>query len=246
MEHPKASSRVARVRHESKRRDVEVVRVDLISENFRSVTFAGESLIGFRSDGFDDHVKFILETDGGEIKRDYTPRRFNPMKGELTIEFSLHGDGVVSNWAATVLPGQHAIIAGPRSSLIVPTDYAWHLLIGDDTALPAVARRLEELPSNTVAKVLLLVSDRADRRLLKSRSVFNVTWVHSAQELLTAVREFHLPSGNGFAWCAAEAAIASTIREILVDLKGHDANAIRAAAYWRHAAAAQLSTDSSH
>jgi NADPH-dependent ferric siderophore reductase len=236
METTKTGSRVTRVQHEPKRRHVEVVRVDATSKNFRSVTFRGESMTDFQSVGFDDHVKFILESAEGEVKRDYTPRRFDPAKGELTIEFFLHEGGVASDWAATAQPGQRAIIAGPRGSLVVPTDYDWHLLIGDDTALPAVARRLEELPSDTVAQVLLFVTDSADRRQLRSRSIFNVSWIYSRQELLTAVQQLHLPSGSGFVWCGAESSISSTVREILVDRKGHDASAIRAASYWRHAA----------
>lgn len=237
MEAAETNNRVTRVSHEPKRRDVEVVRVEAISQNFRSVTFAGESLIGFRSDGFDDHVKFILESEAGEVKRDYTPRRFDSVSGELTIEFCLHGEGEASNWAATVQPGQRATIAGPRNSLVVPTDYDWHLLVGDETALPAVARRMEQLPSGTVAQALLLVVDPRDRRQLRSRSVFNVTWFHSRQELLGAVEAFRLPSGSGFVWCGAEASISSTVREILVEQKGHVPGAIRAAAYWKNSTA---------
>lgn len=226
-------SRVTRVRHEPVRRDVEVIRIDEISPNFRSLTFAGEALASFRSDGFDDHVKLILPSGDGEVARDYTPRRFNPVSKELTIEFALHGHGFASNWAASARLGQRAVIAGPRGSMIVPTDYEWHLLIGDDTALPAVARRLEELPSGAVAQVLLLVADRADRRRFRSKAVFNVSWADNEQELIDAVRGFHVPSGEGYIWCGAEAAIAATVREIMVERKGHDKDAIRSSAYWR-------------
>lgn len=233
MDTTTTGSRVTRVRHEPVRRDVEVIRIDEISPNFRSLTFAGEALANFRSDGFDDHVKLILPSGDGEVARDYTPRRFNPVSKELTIEFALHGHGFASNWAASARLGQRAVIAGPRGSMIVPTDYQWHLLIGDDTALPAVARRLEELPSGAVAQVLLLVTDRADRRRFKSKAVFNVNWADNEQELIDTVRAFHVPSGEGHIWCGAEAAIAAAVREILVERKGHDKDAIRSSAYWR-------------
>lgn len=82
------------------------------------------------------------------------------MAGELTIEFALHGDGPAANWAAKAVPGSHLVVAGPRGSFVIPKDYDWHLLVGDETALPAVARRLEELPASTRAIVVLQASMR--------------------------------------------------------------------------------------
>lgn len=235
----KTGSRVQRVRHELKRRDLQVVRVENVTPNFRSVTFAGESLGDFRSDSFDDHVKLFLQSaDGEQVMRDYTPRRYDAAARELTIEFSLHGDGFAAQWAAHAQPGQHATIGGPRGSFIVPTDFDWHLLIGDETALPAITRRLEELPSGTLAMALIQVDDAADRRVFKSQSTFNVTWASGADELLAAVRELRLPSGDGYAWCAAEASVAANVRRILVEEKGHDRHAIRAASYWKRGASA--------
>ena len=145
-------SRVQRVRHELKRRDLQVVRVETLSPHFRSITFGGEALADFISASFDDHVKFMLDSDGAEpVRRDYSPRRYDATAGELTIEFALHGEGRTAAWAAQAAPGQRATIGGPRGSFIIPTDYAWHLLVGDETALPAIHRRLEELPTGTRA-----------------------------------------------------------------------------------------------
>jgi NADPH-dependent ferric siderophore reductase len=233
METLNIDGRVTRVRFEPQRRDVIVVRAEYTSPNFRSVTFAGESLVDFQSAGFDDHVKLILKSDEGEVARDFTPRHFDPVKKELTIEFTLHGDGFASKWAANVQPEQRASIGGPRGSMIVPTDYNWHLFIGDETGLPAIARRLEELPSDTVAMALVLTLDPADRRKLKSKAIFSVTWIDSRRELLDAVQAFRLPSGDGYIWCGAEATVAATVRQILVEEKGHRKEAIRSSAYWK-------------
>ncbi|HEY4069641.1 MAG TPA: siderophore-interacting protein [Burkholderiaceae bacterium] len=229
--------RVQRVRHEIKRRDLEVVRVETIGAHFRSVTFGGESLADFDSASFDDHVKFIIGADGA-TKRDYTPRRFDAAKRELTIEFALHGDGPAASWAAAVRPGERATIAGPRGSFIIPLDHDWHLLVGDETALPAITRRLEELPASTRAIVILQVPDASDRRPLPSAAPVELQWVADDAALIDAVRALELPSGEGYAWCAGEAAAMATLRRILVDEKGHDRHAIRAAAYWKRGATA--------
>ena len=230
---------VQRVRHELRRRELIVDSVTPLGEHFVSITFTGEALADFVSLGFDDHVKFMLDAGGPQpVARDYTPRRFDPAARELTIEFALHGDGPVAGWAAQARPGQQVTIGGPRGSFIVPVDYAWHLLIGDETALPAIARRLEELPAGTPVRVIVQVADAADRRAFDSAATVEAQWVERPEELLAAVGALDLPAGEGYAWCAGEAGAMAAIRRVLVDEKGHDRHAIRAAAYWKLGAAA--------
>ena len=234
-----STPRVQRVRHELKRRELQVVRVETISPHFRSVTFGGDSLADFVSASFDDHVKFMLDADGAEpVRRDYTPRRFDAAARELTIEFALHGDGPAALWAAQAAPGQQASIGGPRGSFIVAADHDWHLLVGDETALPAITRRLEELPATTRAIVVVQANDPADRRSLQSTAALSVQWVADTPALIAAVRALELPPGAGYAWCAGEAAAMATLRRMLVEEKGHDRHAIRAAAYWKEGAVA--------
>lgn len=235
MSTPTTLRRVERVRHELKLRDVEVARIETPSPHIRRVTFTGESLSDFISASFDDHVKvFLPAPDGGEpARRDYTPRHYDNAARELTIEFVLHGVGPASEWAEQVAVGQRLAIGGPKGSLIVPPDYDWHLLVGDETALPAVSRRLEELPAGARALVFLKVADAADRRPLPSRAQVDVQWVTSDAELLAAVRALALPAGDGYAWCAGEASTAAALRHAIVDEKGHPREAIRAAAYWK-------------
>ncbi|HEY6135025.1 MAG TPA: siderophore-interacting protein [Rubrivivax sp.] len=231
--------RVQRVRHELKRRELQVARIEPLSPHVRSITFSGDSLSDFVSASFDDHVKFMLDNDGpAPVRRDYTPRRFDTAARELTIEFALHGDGPVAHWAAQAAPGQRVTIGGPRGSFIIPLDYGWHLLVGDETALPAIARRLEELPATAHAIVLLQVPELADRRVLPSNASVKVQWVNDSSELVAAVRALALPAGEGYAWCAGEAGVMATLRAVLVEEKGHDRHAIRAAAYWKRGAVA--------
>lgn len=243
MSNESSTRRVQRVRHELKRRELHVVRVEDIGAHFKRITFAGDSLADFVSASFDDHVKFMLDvdtdTDGADpVRRDYTPRHYDTTARELTLEFAVHGTGRAAAWAAQAAPGQRATIGGPRGSFIVPLDYDWHLLVGDETALPAIHRRLEELPASTHAIVLLDVPDTADRRDLRSAAELSVQWVSGTDELLAAVRTLALPPGEGYSWCAGEASAMASLRRLLVEEKGLDRHAMRVAAYWKRGATA--------
>ena len=182
------------MRHERKRRRVEVVHVETLSPHFKSITFRGDALGDFVSSSFDDHVKFMFDEDSAEpVRRDYTPRKYDALARELTIEFAVHGEGRAAQWAMQAVPGQQVTIGGPRGSFIIPTDYEWHLLVGDETALPAIHRRLEELPQGTRAIVVVQVADVADRRDLSSAARIDLQWVPSADAMLDAVRELAWP-----------------------------------------------------
>jgi NADPH-dependent ferric siderophore reductase len=226
--------RIERVRHELRIRDVQVSQVDRLGPNFVSVTFAGPDLADFRSDSFDDHVKFIVPgTDGEPVRRDYTPRRFDAQQQTLTIEFALHGQGAASDWARQAAVGQAVTIGGPRGSMIVPLDYDWHLLVGDDSALPAIHRRLEELPVGVQARALVLLGHEDDRRELKSQAALDVQWFDTPEALTAAVQTLSLPQGEGFVWCAGEASLMTRLRTLLLEGKGHPKEAMKVAAYWK-------------
>jgi NADPH-dependent ferric siderophore reductase len=231
--------RVERVRHELKRRQLQVRRVADLSPQVRCITFAGEDLAGFLSASFDDHVKLIWPTAPGAepVMRDYTPRQYRAAEGELDIEFALHGHGPAATWAAQAQPGQTLMIGGPRGSFIIPMDFDWHLLVGDLSALPAIARRLAELPAS--ARVMVIADvPVADRRPLPSAAQVQLQWVDGAEACLAAARAWTLPAGEGYAWCAGEAATMASLRQVLVDERGVDRHAIRAAAYWKRGAVA--------
>lgn len=237
MDSHSTTRRVQRVRHELKRRDVQVARVQPVGTGFVGITFSGDDLADFVSDGFDDHVKFMFEDGTGEIiRRDYTPRHFDRARRELTIEFALHGHGQASEWARQARVGQRAVIGGPRGSMVVPVDYDWHLLAGDASSLPAVHRRLEELPAGTQAIVLLQVADAADRRELGSAADLSLQWVSTSDEWLSALEALTLPPGQGFAWCAGEASAMARARQIVLVDKSHPRQDARIAAYWKQGA----------
>jgi NADPH-dependent ferric siderophore reductase len=122
--------------------------------------------------------------------------------------------------------------------MVVPTDYAWHLLAGDATALPAITRRLEELPAGTRALVLVHLDDAADQRSWATAADVTTQWLPDAEAWLAALRALDLPEGEGFAWCAGEARVMAQARAILVHDKGVPRECQRVSAYWKAGAQA--------
>ncbi|SAL78051.1 iron transport/utilization-like protein [Caballeronia terrestris] len=257
---------ITRVRHALKFRLLEVKRVQSLTPNFVRITLTGDALEDFESASFDDHVKVFLP-EPGELKptvpvagpdgpvfdpakprpvaRDFTPRRFDRDARELDIEFALHEAGPATAWAAQAAPGQYLGIGGPRGSFVIPAHFDWHLFIGDETALPAIARRLEELPAGTRAATLIEVADVSARIEFDTRADLYAEWryrddaVHpDGGALLLALREIYLPDGEGYIWAAGEATLMRAVRQLLCVERGIDKRRIRASAYWKRGAQA--------
>lgn len=243
---------IHRVMHEIKRRRLEVLRVTDLTPRMRRITLGGEQLAGFYSPGADDHIKLFFARDAAEeaalvqllaggdggpnkpAMRDYTPRRIDLAKGELDIDFVIHGDGPASTWAERAQPGDHLHIAGPRGSMIVPDIFDSYLLIGDETALPAIARRLEELPAHREALVVVQVEDDAERQPLHSAASLQVVWVQRHQtDLLQVVRELQLPPRELWAWVATEKGLSRQLKAVLLGHHGVPEANVKAAGYWR-------------
>ena len=247
---------VARVRHEIRVRRLRVERIDRVSPHFLRVRFSSDALHDFISASFDDHAKLMLPARPGQplvlpqpgpgglavppgaekpVMRDYTPRQFDQAAGTLDIEFVLHGEGAASSWAEGAKPGDEVGLGGPRGSFVVPTGFDWHLLVGDESALPAIARRLEELPETAQAIVIVETADARDRRELQSRAKLQTHWVQSGSPdvLAREVQGLTLPAGEGFAWAAGEAVGIAAVRKALVEGHGLDKSRVRASAYWK-------------
>ncbi|WP_047516513.1 siderophore-interacting protein [Methylophilus sp. Q8] len=222
-----------RVRFELQQRPVEVLKVDHTSEGFVTVTFTGPLLAQFNSLSFDDHIKFIFTNSQGEtVRRDYTPRSFDTASRELAIEFALHAHGDASDWARNAKPGDQAIIAGPKSSRIIPKGFDWHLLIADSSSLPAVARRLEELPLEADVIALIQIEQENDRREFDRSTARVIRWGDSHQSLIDMIKEMSLPEGEGFSWVAGEHTFVLQVRDVLLE-QGQPKELMKAAAYWK-------------
>ncbi|WP_421524187.1 siderophore-interacting protein [Pseudomonas yamanorum] len=243
---------IHRVTHEIKRRRLEVLRVVDITPRMRRITLGGPELAGFISLGSDDHIKllfpqnaaeqaaldspdFNLRGDGPQpAMRDYTPRRYDLAIGELDIDFVLHGDGPASTWAEQAKVGQHLHIGGPRGSMIVPDIFDSYLLIGDETAIPAIARRLDELPAGRKVLAVIEIANAAERQPLHSAAEVEVIWVVRGQDdLLDTVQNLTLPGGSLYSFVATESKLSRQLRRVLLDTHNINEAFLKAVGYWQ-------------
>jgi NADPH-dependent ferric siderophore reductase len=256
---------VTRVRHSLKFRLLQVTRVQPLTPQLIRVTLTGDDLDDFESASFDDHIKVFFPAPGADrpvlpsagpngpvfpedqprpVARDFTPRRYDRAARELDIEFAMHEAGPAATWAAQAKVGQYLGIGGPRGSLVIPTGFDWHLLIGDETALPAIARRLTELPAGTRVAAVLEVADPSARMNFDTEAELHAVWRYRSESpyrgaaLLQAVRETYLPEGEGYVWAAGESATMRAVRYHLCTERGVDKSRIRAASYWKQGAEA--------
>lgn len=251
---------IERLRHELKLRVLTVVRTEELTAHMRRITLAGGDLEGFVSPSHDDHVKLFFPAPGDTqpvfpvlgnganpvqyaegarpIARNYTPRRHDPIKGELEIDFVLHGDGPASNWAAQAAPGHTLGVGGPRGSMVVPLDFDWYVLVGDQTALPAIARRLEQLPAGARAIAVIETVDDGEQVALESIAQVDIHWVgrngRQGALLLEELQRIALPQdGDGFVWVACEHAQVKGLRAHFIDA-GVPKQYLHVASYWKH------------
>jgi NADPH-dependent ferric siderophore reductase len=236
--------RIERVRHELKRRKLSVRRIEHLPAGMARVVLGGEDLAGFISLGFDDHVKlFFPGGPQGEARRDFTPRRFDSEKGELWVDFFLHNHGPAAEWVAHAAVGQVLEVGGPKGSAVIdPANINMHLLIGDETALPAIGRRLEELPAGAQAIVVAETEARVDRPVFRSEAAVQTVWVTHDQGADPAAAVINGLSGvkfaapQCFAWIAHESQVARAVRSYLITERNVDKRWIKAAGYWRRGA----------
>ena len=126
----------------------------------------------------------------------------------------------------------------PRRSMFVP-DVQWQLMVGDETAIPAVSRRLAELPEHTRARVVLEVADVTERQPLPEPLNAHVTWLFrdgaeagTTSALLNAVRDIQIAGGTRYFWGAGESHEMRAIRNHLTRERGMDPRWMRVTGYW--------------
>lgn len=111
--------------------------------------------------------------------RRYTVRRWDRDTREMWIDFVIHGDeGTAGRWARDVQPGELLQFRGPGGAYRPDRESSHHLLVGDESALPAIAAAAEHAPANARVTVIALV-DRPDSQIpLESTGRLELRWLH--------------------------------------------------------------------
>jgi NADPH-dependent ferric siderophore reductase len=233
-------NRTRRVRHNSRRRTLAVLEKRHFTPRMLRIVLGGEDFEEFTTAAADDHIKLYVPGDEGDLEgRDFTPRYFDADAKRLTIDIALHAAGPAVRWAEQAQIGDPVAIGGPRGSLMIADDFDWWLLVGDETALPSIGRRVEGLVNGVRAITLVAVTGPAEEQVFNTRANHQAIWVHrcpddatSAQPVLDALRRIELPPGQGFVWIAAEATVARAARDHLVNVTRHPLQWLRASGYW--------------
>ncbi|USQ87332.1 siderophore-interacting protein [Streptomyces phaeoluteigriseus] len=236
----------------------QVVRTERLTPHMQRVVLGGEGLAEFTAATCTDHYVKLLFGPAGvtypepfdleriraefpreqwPVTRTYTVRHWDPEHRELTLDFVLHGDeGIAGPWAARVQPGETVRFMGPGGAYAPDPAADWHLLAGDESALPAIAAALESLPAGAVAHAFIEVSGPEEEQKIDSE--VGVVWLHRGgrpvgERLVEAVRALEFPEGRLHAFVHGEAACVKELRKLLrVELQVPRED-LSVSGYWR-------------
>ncbi|TQS45670.1 siderophore-interacting protein [Cryptosporangium phraense] len=241
-------------------RQATVLRTEQLTPHLIRVVLGGEGLAGFPAGEYTDHyVKILFLRDGvpypepfdlekvrAEFPREswprvrtYTVRSWDAETGELAIDFVVHGDeGVAGPWAAAAQPGDVLLFQGPGGAYAPDEDADWHLLVGDEAALPAIAASLERVPAGRPAHVFVEVGGPDEELKLATDADARITWVHRGdrvvgEALVDAVRMLEWPSGAVHAFVHGEANFVKELRKLLRVEKDVPREQLSISGYWR-------------
>lgn len=233
-----------------------------LTPQMRRVTLAGAALAGFPADSDGAHIKLLLPRAGQRepvlptlgpdgplwppadvrpIARTYTVGRYDAAAGELDIDFVLHGDdGPASRWARRAAPGDAIGVAGPGGPARFQPGAAHYLLLGDPSALAALAAVLAALPDDARGDALIEVPDSKEIRALPHPAGVSLRWLVRAgvragdsRLLLAALRELAWPAGAVSVTLAGESGQVVALREHLLTERGLPRQALYAVPYWK-------------
>ena len=233
-----------------------VLRTERVTPHMIRVVAGGPGLADFvPNDQTDAYVKVLFPIPGVEyptpldmqaVRRDfprdqwpvvrtYTVRYFDAAAQELAIDFVHHGDvGIAGPWAASVQPGATFSLLGPGGGYAPSAAAGWHLLIGDEAALPAIGAALERLPAGARARVVVEVDGVDEEQKFETAGIVELVWVHrdSGGSLVDVVRGMEFSGEDVQAFVHGEAAMVKELRGVMAE-RGVTKDRLSISGYWR-------------
>lgn len=237
-----------------------VQRTEQLTPHMVRVVLGGEGLAEFAAGEYADHyVKLVFPLPGvsypepfdiarirAEFPRNrwprtrtYTVRAWDADARELTVDFVVHGDeGLAGPWAAAAKPGEEIFLLGPGGAYVPEPGADWHLLAGDESALPAIAASLARMPAGAPVHAFIEVAGPEEHQDLAAPAGAEITWLHRGgapvgRELVAAVRALDFPAGEVQAFVHGEAGFVKELRRLLRVERGVPRESLSISGYWR-------------
>lgn len=254
-----AESRLRRLRREPPPfRRVRVRSTEELSPRMLRVILGGEELEGFEIPGPASSVRLLIppsgaddivmpEWTGNQFElpdgsrapiRTFTPRAFDTERLELTLDIVLHESGAASDWARGARIDDEVAVSGPGRREPIDPEARSHLLVGDESAIPAICQLLESIPPDQRIDVHIEITEPNARIELPPHGAATVTWHDADSErapgdaVVAAVSAIdELPDA---VWVAGEAAAVQRLRTHLFDERGRSRSSVTARGYWKH------------
>ncbi|MBP0457241.1 siderophore-interacting protein [Streptomyces montanisoli] len=243
-----------------KAHEARVVRTERLTPHMVRIVVGGEGLASVACGEFSDHyVKVLFAAEGvtypepfdmARIReefpreqwpatRTYTVRAWDPDALEMTLDFVVHGDeGLAGPWAARAVPGDTVRFLGPGGGYTPDPEADWHLLAGDESALPAIAAALERVPSGVPVHAFVEIEEAAEEQKVACPDGVDVTWLHRGgrpvgEAVVAAVRGLDFPAGAVHAFVHGEAAFVKDLRRHLRHERQVPRERLSVSGYWR-------------
>ncbi|WP_144759031.1 siderophore-interacting protein [Curtobacterium sp. 9128] len=174
-------------------------------------------------------------------RRTYTVRAVDTAARTIAIDFVVHGDeGLAGPWAAAAAPGDLLALSGPGGGYTPSTDTAvTHVLLGDDSALPAIASALAAMSTDATGVALVEVAGPADEQDLPHPAGVALRWLHRDATgaepgtlLLEETRRLPRASRPVQVFAHGERTAVKAIRRLLQDEWELDKADMSLSAYW--------------
>lgn len=225
---------------------ITVTAVERLASRARRFSFSGMTLIdstlpaAYLSLWFEDPAAVRTRPRTGRSpKRTFTARWLDAASGTIVIDFVLHGSGPASSWADRARVGDTIWAEATRAGYEVPSDARHLVLVGDDTAIPAIGAIAEATSVDTRITAVIEVVDKADERTITDERELDPIWLHRGPDArqagvftLNLLETLNTPPDAHW-WVAGERSAIRSMRDLVLGNGSVAPDRVSLNAHWR-------------